>query len=221
MTTGMTTTMNKKVYVVGGANWYAQFIDDVTICRSMEEADIVLFTGGEDVNPAMYGATTHPRTYTNPFRDMFEESEFEYAKALENVKLFVGICRGSQLLCVLYGGKLIQDVTHHAIGGSHSIVGKDGDIYDITSTHHQMQYPFNLEEDKYDILYWAEPKRSTIYEGNLIDPSKVVCEPEIVLYKGHINGLAIQGHPEAMSKKAPVIKMLNELINKELNVKIV
>ena len=50
------------------------------------------------------------------------------------------------------GGKLVQNVKGHATGFTHGIT--DGDkIYQITSTHHQMQYPFDLNKDDYDILF--------------------------------------------------------------------
>ena len=41
------------------------------------------------------------------------------------------------------------------------------------------------------------------------------CEPEIVLYhkEGLPKCLAIQGHPEIMRSEAPVIEMLNKLLN--------
>ena len=55
------------------------------------------------------------------------------------------------------------------------------DTYQITSTHHQMQYPFDLNEEDYEILYWAQ-NRCTRYEGDQIDPKKIVVEPEIVAY---------------------------------------
>lgn len=205
-----------KIYVVGGSAWYARFIQNSEIERDMERADIVLFTGGEDVYPKLYNAETHPTTYYNKARDHFEMGEFARASQLDNVKLIVGICRGSQLACVVYGGKLIQDVDNHGIAGGHPIINKDGEVYNITSTHHQMQYPFDLSDDKYEILYWSEPARSKRYEGDLIDRKKITCEPEIVLYKGKKKTLAIQGHPEAMPQDSDTIKMLNSLILKEM-----
>ena len=59
----------------------------------------------------------------------------------------------------------------HAGFGTHQIINKrDADErYDITSTHHQMQYPFNLERDiDYSILFYAA-RRSEFYEGGIYD----------------------------------------------------
>lgn len=112
------------------------------------------------------------------------------------------------------GGILIQHVTGHAIGETHDIT--DGEkVVSITSTHHQMQYPFCLEDRKdYDTLYWAYRSRSSCYKGEGV--VNVPYEPEIVYYhvEGKPNSLAIQGHPEMMRKNAPVINLLNELLHK-------
>lgn len=115
------------------------------------------------------------------------------------------------------GGKLIQHVAGHAIFGTHGITNNEGIEYDITSTHHQMQYPYELDNKEYDILYWAHHRRSDVYCGDGIDEDMMFeeVEPEIVLYhkENMPKCLAIQGHPEYMRKEAPVVKMLNNLIN--------
>lgn len=116
------------------------------------------------------------------------------------------------------GGKLVQNVTSHAIGFTHGIT--DGNkIYQITSTHHQMQYPFELKEGDYDLLFTSYGVESDFYDGDGIDPN-IVCgrEPEIVLYhkKDLPKCLAVQGHPE-MIPDSPVAKMINNLIKDLVN----
>jgi putative glutamine amidotransferase len=204
--------MTKRIYVVGPQKEYSRWIKDHILVDTLEDADIVLFTGGEDVDPSLYGCEKHYSTYSNIQRDLEEKAIFEKVKPEQ---LCVGICRGSQLLCCLNGGRLIQNVSNHATFGTHTIISAsiDGGRYEITSTHHQMQYPFNLSSSNYRILYYAS-RKSTFYEGDKIErPS---CEPEVVLYKklGKPKCLAIQGHPEFMRSDAPVIQMLNDLIDK-------
>lgn len=204
----------KKVYVVGEAKHYANFITGVKLVDDIEIADIVLFTGGEDVDPSLYGCEKHPTTFSNINRDLTEKEIFQKVRPDQ---LCLGVCRGSQFLCVMNGGKLIQNVCNHGIYGTHGIVNRDGIIYEITSTHHQMQYPFDLSYEDYDILYTSYDSRSYTYEGDGIDLHKIYMqgEPEIVLYhkENTPKCLAIQGHPEYMRKDAPVVKMLNTLIN--------
>lgn len=207
----------KKVFVVGDMKWYKNFISDSSLVYNIDDADIVLFTGGEDVTPSLYGEEIHPSTYYNTDRD---EKEMEVFNSIPADKLVIGICRGSQFMSVMNGGKLVQNVNKHGLFGTHSIIGKDG-AFEITSTHHQMQYPYNLPNDYYTILYKANPSRSSIYEGTGIDKTMIdkYGEPEVVLYTvpDKPRCLAIQGHPEMMDNSAPVVEMLNNLISELLN----
>lgn len=200
-----------KVFVVGDSINYANFIKEAELTDKLEDAKVVLFTGGEDVDPSMYGKEKYYLTYSNLERDLKEKEIFERVKPNQ---LCVGICRGSQLLCCLNGGILVQDCSNHAIGRTHSIT--NGDVeYEITSTHHQMQYPYKLDPKDYDLLYTTPEPRSNYYDGDGINRDTILenGEPEIVLYhkKGLPKCLAIQGHPEMMPNSA-VSKMLDELI---------
>ena len=119
------------------------------------------------------------------------------------------------------GGLLIQNVSRHATFGTHPIISvrNDYDRYEITSTHHQMQYPFTLNRGvDYTLLYYAA-RRSEFYEGDQMETPP--CEPEVVLYhkENKPKCLCIQGHPEMMRAEAPVIEMLNKLIDKYDNTK--
>lgn len=211
------TTKNKKIFVVGAAINYASWIENATLVQNIEDADIVLFTGGEDVTPSLYGEKAHYSTYCNLARD---KQEMQIFNSIKPSQLVIGICRGSQFTCVMNGGKLVQDVTNHAIHGTHSIYDmKTKQTYEITSTHHQMQYPYNLPKTDYTLVAIASPTLSDYYEGLSLDMDELqylqAHETEIVLY--HVDNkpkcLAIQGHPEIMRKDAPVINYLNNLIN--------
>lgn len=80
-----------KVYVVGGAVGYTRFLDDAEITHNIKDADIVMFTGGEDVDPSIYGCKRHPRTWSNIERDKEEKKIFD---TINPNQLVVGICRG-------------------------------------------------------------------------------------------------------------------------------
>ena len=207
-----------KVYVVGGDNSYTRlFIDKIRIVKEIKDADIVLFTGGEDVHPGYYGENVGQFTHTNKRRDEMELSLFNEAR--RSGKLCLGICRGAQALTVFSGGELIQHVTNHAIGGSHKIhlVNEDVDI-DITSTHHQMMWPFYLDKEDYSILAKSTADLSTTYlngdDNERRLPSNFV-EPEIAYYK-RTNCLCIQGHPEYMPKDSSAVRYINVLVREYL-----
>lgn len=97
-----------KVYVVGYSTGYANWVSN-QLTDKMEEADLVLLTGGEDVNPSYYGEKPHKSTHFTQ-RDTFEFSEIKKAIALK--KPLYGTCRGLQILTVAAGGSLIQDQTN-------------------------------------------------------------------------------------------------------------
>lgn len=202
----------KKVFVVGCQTSYARWIYDSTLVDNIEDADIVLFTGGEDVDPSLYGAKAHDSVWSNPTRDEFEVNTF---KKIKTTQLAVGICRGLQLFNVLNGGTLVQDVNNHWISDTHEI-HNELNRYEIKSLHHQMVYPFNLNPEHYKILYWTK-RRSTHYYGEDIDADQfdIFGEPEVVYYctPGLPKCLGIQGHPEMMRSDSAVVVMLNDLLN--------
>lgn len=95
----------KKVFVVGNAKYYADFLKEFIHVDKLEEANVVIFTGGEDVTPSIYGCKKHPRTYCNKFRDEEEKKIFEQIK--EN-QLVLGICRGLRNVAHVKWGELLE-----------------------------------------------------------------------------------------------------------------
>lgn len=204
-----------KVYVVGGDAHYANWVGEVV--ETMEEADIVLFTGGEDVDPELYGKNKHPLTRCNRKRDDEEICAFNKAKGLK--KHLLGICRGSQFLCVMSGGELIQHQENPLY--IHNTISYDLDeTFEITSTHHQAQYPYCLSRDQYKILAWTMGISNIHEDGNKKPmPLPLRKECEIVYYRD-TNALAIQGHPESMygnPKYDKTFKILNRMMKRFMN----
>jgi putative glutamine amidotransferase len=75
---------------------------------ALDDCDGVLLTGGADVDPSRYHADRHRTVEINASRD-----EYEFAltrHALERDLPVLAICRGVQLLNVVAGGTLIQDL---------------------------------------------------------------------------------------------------------------
>lgn len=207
-----------KIYISDNQTNYINFIDNAELTSNLKEADLVLFTGGADVDPILYNED-NVYSSSNKQRDLAEGNLFLEA-LIYNIPC-LGICRGAQLMTVLNNGKLIQDVDNHALPNTHVIKNWDKeynkDYIEITSTHHQMMYPFNLEEDEYKIIASAIPRRSTEYRTGFgyYTEEQVSVEPEIVYYPIN-NTLAIQGHPEYMDKNSEAVKYCNWLINKYL-----
>ncbi len=168
--------------------------------------DLVVFTGGSDVSPKLYNQSAHPTTTTNWARDVREMEVFNHFSQ-QGIPC-VGICRGSQFLCVMNGGSLIQHVSNHAIYGTHEAKTHDGRTIEVTSTHHQMMYPNGGEP--YILLAWAEGL-SHFYQGGDKDfkVGKDFKEPEVVLWPED-KCLGFQGHPEYMPENSNAVEFFAE-----------
>jgi putative glutamine amidotransferase len=78
----------------------------------LERMDGLLLTGGGDLNPAMYGEPADPTVYgVCKDRDLFEAAL--YREAVDRGLPVLAFCRGMQLINVLHGGNLLQQVPGH------------------------------------------------------------------------------------------------------------
>jgi GMP synthase-like glutamine amidotransferase len=183
----------KKVHIVGGSFAYHDMFMSLgyQVIDTMEGANLVCFTGGEDVNPSLYGHEKHPTTYFSIFRDTKERSYFE--KALDLRIPMVGICRGGQFLNVMSGGEMYQDVSNHTY--DHIIIDREtGETVWVSSTHHQMMKPAKnaiiiatAEEGGWRVSYDPQTK-NFVKEDSSVDYE--------VLYYPSTKALCFQPHPE-------------------------
>lgn len=104
----------------------------------IDEADVVCFTGGADINPKFYGEEPIKGVHPNHERD--ERDAYIYGYALAQQKFMVGICRGGQFLNAMSGGKLWQDVDNHCRHHIATDVETNLKIW-VSSTHHQQMRP--------------------------------------------------------------------------------
>lgn len=199
--------MSKRlIYVVGASDYYACWMQGQVIYK-MEDADLVVFTGGEDVSPQLYGKKANPNSGFNIHRDL-EEIE-EYGKARLLGKHIIGICRGSQFLCVMNGGILVQ---HQFNVGRHSMYTSENRIIEVSSTHHQAQYPFDLPKDDYKILGWTHNISPFHFGQTMQEELNPIKECEIVFYP-KTKCLAIQSHPEMMVNDKNSTLYMQNLLN--------
>jgi gamma-glutamyl-gamma-aminobutyrate hydrolase PuuD len=195
----------RRVHVVGGANDYASWVEPTHIVNNIKDADLVIFSGGEDVSPEYYGQKPHPMTQSNPIRDRREEEAFQECVGLD--KPLLGVCRGAQWLAVMSGAELVQHMRHPS---RHEIKTFDGQKLKVTSSHHQCQYPWLMDKADFKLIGWADDL-SPIHEngdqkeiGNGhagLMPYKSARDnlPEVeICYYPDTRALCIQSHPEWM-----------------------
>lgn len=158
------------------------------ITENVSEADALVLTGGADISPGLYGESPISETYFSTETDDYDISLYNSFDG----KPKLGICRGAQLLNVLSGGKLWQDVDRHHTNHD-GIDVESGKTVRLSSIHHQMMRPspkgFILTTSRVSTVR----KSFGFVEGN---NSKTFGEDiEAVLYKDTMS-LCFQGHPE-------------------------
>lgn len=140
--------------------------DDTRIKQLVAMCDGIVFTGGQDVDPALYGETPTEeylagKPELSPERDRMEPRLL--AEAIRADKAILGICRGMQLIDVAFGGNLWHDlpsehpsdVEHHMPNPPYDLLGHEvtlvagtplaelmeqageGDRIAVNSYHHQ------------------------------------------------------------------------------------
>lgn len=179
------------VLIVNGSSDYRKLFEDMAhkMVHHLEQAQLVVFTGGADVTPSLYGDAAHPWTGNHSERDESEMKIFDYCQAKKIPT--VGICRGAQFLNVMSGGRMYQHVEKHT--RSHSITDLlTGETVYVSSTHHQMMMP---SPEALLVATAALGGEREWFDG--VTPRKDVSDQDIeVVYYKHTNSLCFQPHPE-------------------------
>jgi gamma-glutamyl-gamma-aminobutyrate hydrolase PuuD len=151
-------------------------------------ADVVVFTGGPDVNPMYYGEEPHPKTYFDENRDLADIDL--YMKCVENGIPMFGVCRGAQFLHVMNGGALYQDVNHHH--GDHTMWDTRTKrlVQRVSSVHHQMVQP-----EPGMVVLGTSSKSSERWINATDKVTGTMQDVEAFFYRDTLC-LGVQGHPE-------------------------
>lgn len=201
-----------KVFVVGGDSLITSMFISAgwEIAKTHDDADLVQFTGGEDVSPSLYEEEKHPHTYSSRSRDNYEKVLFDLC--IKKGKFMAGICRGGQFLNVMSGGRMYQHVDRHTRNHMITDVLTGESLY-ATSTHHQMM----RHSSKAQVV-------ATAMQGGFKEYMKdgqiaVAAEPldMEVLYYTDTNSLCFQPHPEYCIKGDALPKYYFSLLNRFFN----
>lgn len=168
--------------------------------------DGLLLAGGEDVDPSHYGEAPHPTHRGSRRRD---RSEIALTKAALAIGMpILAICRGAQLLNVVLGGSLVQDIPSHVAaplaheGGARHAVKLAADshlsalvgtaVADVNSYHHQA-----VARLATGMRVNAQASDGTIEGFEPLDPATLA---------GYL--MAVQWHPERAPFDDPVSRPL-------------
>jgi len=166
--------------------------------------DGVLFTGGYDVDPQLYGCQAHPKVEgVDSSRDQVE-MHLLYT-LLKLSKPFFAICRGLQLINVALGGSLFADLPEQYPGAVRH------ENHDLPRDH--LAHVVNLEPDSrlIQVLSTRQPQVNSLHHQGIrtlapdLHPAAHAPDGLLEAFElpGHPFGIAVQWHPEELQEHAP------------------
>lgn len=156
-----------------------------------EEADLVIFSGGPDVDPLYYGEKPHPSVRGDVLRDKSDQELYTFC--LEKGIPMLGICRGAQFLHVMNGGKLYQDVDKHF--GDHRMwdMRNKQNVEPVSSVHHQMC--IENKAGGMEVIAHSSGQSRERWLNDLDKETNATLDVEAFFYR-ETCCIGIQGHPE-------------------------
>lgn len=188
-------------------------LSEATLRALYERLDGVLFSGGGDVDPALYGATLHPALGgVSAERDRTELALARWVVA--EAKPFFGICRGQQLLNVALGGSLYRDISEHAGALKHT--------YESEAEASLRPHAIRVEEETRLARILGQPVltvNSLHHQAvRVVAPSLTVSARapdglvEAVELPAHPFGLAVQWHPECLLDAPEMLRLFEAFV---------
>ncbi len=157
-----------------------------SIDELLDVVDGLLFSGGADLNPALFGDDdVHPETYgLDDERDSFELDLMRAAVAAD--KPVLCICRGIQVLNVAFGGTLYQHIA---------------DQVDESLTHRQQHLGVPGGDDSHDVELTPGSQTAAMFGESLLRVNSLHHQSARDLGDGlAIDGLSPDGVIEAISR---------------------
>lgn len=174
--------------------------DEEDLRQLVTQYDGFLFTGGQDVTPLLYN-TRKLETCgeCSSERDLMETIIFE--EALKQDKPLLGICRGIQLINVLLGGTLYQDLPtqHESEIEHHMSEPYDRYIHDVNLIDHTPIKEL-LKVDQLPVNSYHHQAIREVSERLTVMAKANDGIVEGVYMKGRKFVWAIQWHPEFLYK---------------------
>lgn len=196
--------------------------------EEIHQCDGFVLTGGVDIHPSFYNGKLNYPNQPDQFqaaRDKFESTIYWYAK--QHQLPILGICRGMQLVNVLEGGKMVQDLgteknqvhRKNEKDKNHLVrIEKNSMLHSITfvqngevnSAHHQCIDVHHIPDSLRAVATAADATIEAIEYKNPSDQGFMLC---------------VQWHPERMEEKETNPLSINikraflNAINNRLNMK--
>jgi len=213
--TGKPIYANNRAYVhavesAGGLPVLIPMIKDLNILTALlSRLDGILLSGGIDVHPSHYGEEVHPLTQEVDIE--LDEFEITLASwAIQQDIPVLGVCRGMQLINVVLGGTLYQDIDNQY---PDSIAHSQRHLPITHLAHHIIVEPGSRMEK---ILGHGAVWVNSHHHQAIKDPGKGVRitgrapdgVPELLEVPDCRFVMAVQSHPEEIYSIEPAFKRL-------------
>jgi len=213
--TGRPIYANNRTYVhavesAGGLPILIPMINDLnTLTALLSRLDGLILPGGIDLHPSRYGEEVHPLTE----KADLELDEFEIilaSWAFQQDIPVLGICRGMQLINIVLGGTLFQDISNQY---PNSIAHTHRHLPRTHLAHHIVVEPGSRMET---ILGAREVKVNSLHHQAIKEPGKGVRITgrapdgiaELLEVTGYRFVMAAQSHPEEIYSIEPAFERL-------------
>jgi putative glutamine amidotransferase len=199
----------------GALPWMIPLVTDEETLRGIYDAlDGVFLPGGADIDPVSYGTTPHPMCdKTDRERDRVELTLGKWAIA--DGKPVLGVCRGMQLINVVGGGTLYQDLaTQFPAGIKHDYFPFGGQTYTRDYLAHEIRI---VDDSRLARLFGAGTLEvnSMHHQGVRTVGAGLVATAhapdglvEALEGTGSAYLLAVQWHPEALTDRDAATRRL-------------
>lgn len=169
--------------------------------------DGLLLSGGNDIDPSLYGEPPHPKLGDlSPRRDAFELQLLRWA--LTDDKPVLAICRGLQLLNVAKGGSLYQDLASqqpHAMDHQASALAHHLEQIDqVVNFQAGSQLARILQTTAINANTYHHQAVKTVGHGLVATAWTADNVIEGLESSDHTFVLGVQSHPESIEARAEV-----------------
>ena len=182
------------------------YLDEEEKIRDLlNKLDILILSGGIDIAPFRYGE--NPSIYCQDFDFLRDESEFKIRKIARDINIpTLAICRGFQLVNILYGGFLYQDLSQL---NDNSVIHRHGEEEEISYHYVKIKRSkllnilgFSKEEK---IIVNSNHHQGIKDLGQGLTPSAYSDDGLIEAFESNTwNMIGLQWHPEDMDKDTMV-----------------
>lgn len=210
-------TYINSILMNGGVPYLIPVTDNVEVLRQIvAQLDGIVFTGGEDFEPAYFGEENHEKLgEVNVTRDTYDLILFKLATD-RNIPT-LGICRGLQLINVAMGGTLYQDLPAEKPSDINHRQEKAGTVptHSVSVVDGSMMHQI-LGEKEIQVNTFHHQAIEKLAPGLKIVGWSNDSVPELIEAYPHRQILGTQFHPEIFTAAGDALmgKLFKFLVNK-------